>query len=89
MATQPSLRERALPQLRELLNEAAAIAARLHFNPSDRQHLISVALLGSILEQAHGIYLALEHANGTSAFILLRSALEAHSRRMTQTRSSS
>jgi hypothetical protein len=71
MANQPSLREKALPHLRELLNEAAAIAARLRFNPSDRQHLISVALLGSILEQAHGIYIALERANGTSAFILL------------------
>jgi Family of unknown function (DUF5677) len=78
MTTQLSLRERALPHLRELLNEAAAIAGRLRFDPNNRQHIISVALLGSILEQAHGILITLEHANGTSAFILLRSALEAH-----------
>jgi hypothetical protein len=73
-----SLREKALPRLRDLLAEGVDIAGKLRFKPNDQQHVFCLALLWSILEQAHGITVTLEVGNSTSSFILLRSALEAY-----------
>ena len=73
-----SLRERALPLLQALLVEAERLAGAVDFDPSDRQHLIAVSLLGSVLELARGAALTLTHGNIAASFVILRSALEAH-----------
>ena len=78
MTSASSLRENAIPCLRDLLAEVANIAGKLCFKPGDRQHVICLALFGSILEQAYGIAVTLDAGNSTSSFVLLRSALEAY-----------
>lgn len=72
-----SLLDSAQPLLKKVLSAVHAITRELRFSGTDQQHLVSVALLATILEEADGISAALDRRDGTSAFILLRSLLEA------------
>lgn len=78
--------DKILPLLRELLDEARAILDNAHFTTS-RQHILSGALLGRLLEIADGIYVTLERRNPACGYILLRSLLEGYAdlRNLTKT----
>ena len=68
----------ALNRLRDLLSEALDESGRVHFSATNSQHMVAVALNGTILEYGAGIIELLQAGNTTAAFVILRSALEAH-----------
>jgi hypothetical protein len=67
-----------LKLLRDVLDEVHSLVPAVHFSATNRQHLLSGALLGRILEIAEGIYSTLERQDSACGFILLRSLLEVH-----------
>lgn len=72
-----TLLEEALPRFRELLDAVLVSTKTLRFDSRNPQHIVAVSLHGSVLERARGIMTLLENRDATSAFVLLRSLLEA------------
>jgi hypothetical protein len=72
-----TLLEIALPQFRELLDTVLVSTSTLRFGCRNPQHLLAVALHGSVLGHALGIMTLLENRDAASALVILRSLLEA------------
>ena len=76
-----SLLRKAFPLFEELYRTVFETTSTLKFDNENRQNIIAVSLHGSVLEIAFGILTVLRKnrgvPNGTAAWILLRSLLEA------------
>lgn len=70
--------ERILELLRAVLDEVHTLVQDVELKTTDRQHVLSGALLGRVLEFAEGIYVMLERRDSACSLILLRSLLEVH-----------
>lgn len=77
-----ALLPKALPLFEDLVREVYEATATLRFNDKSRQHILAVSLHGSVVEIAFGVLTVLKGlndvANGTAAWILLRSLVEAY-----------
>jgi hypothetical protein len=71
-----TLLEKALPHFRRLIQVVSDWTHGLKVS-ANAQHLLAASLHASILEQTRAIEILLQNGNGTGAFIVLRSLLEA------------
>jgi Family of unknown function (DUF5677) len=72
------LLDSALPRLDELYHAVYSSTRELRFHNRSRQHILAVALHGTVLELAASIIVVLKRRFGSGAWVLLRSLLEAY-----------
>jgi hypothetical protein len=77
-ATLSDLLDGALPRLEELFQAVYSSTRELRFHNKSRQHILAVALHGTVLELAASIITVLKRRFGTGGWVLLRSLLEAY-----------
>lgn len=70
--------EKAIEQYEALAEAVHTASEAVHFDPTDPQHLCSVALHGTLLELSRALVTLLKLGDATGTPILLRSMLEAY-----------
>jgi hypothetical protein len=72
-----NLREKALPCLEKLFRQVRELTQELGFSDKNRQQIVAMSLHGAVIEIVDGLIATLRRSNGTAAWILARSLLEA------------